>query len=100
MLQGSQPLDPKAAKKMGLEDINTVKNRPEPKIISERIGRMFDDLSLGKRKIGLKTRLECLRKDIRGFYHDVRYIFATTLNGAKLLVIYARGKVTMECYAL
>ena len=59
MLKGSQPLDPKVYKKLGLDDKKEREKMSDRDIKSQRIGKLFDDLLDGsrKRKISLKTRV-------------------------------------------
>lgn len=74
MLQGSQPLDPKVAEKLGLD--NTRKpDTVENEIISQYIGTMaahFSDKTK-KEKPSLKTRIGWQLRRIKASFHDACY---------------------------
>ena len=75
MLKGSQPLDPKAAQRLGLED-NRKPDTAEDEIVSQRIGMMFDDILSGieRGKSSLKIRIGwCLRR-IKEFFLNMKHI--------------------------
>ena len=74
MLTRSQPIDPKFYGKLGLSDSDELKERAEPVITSQRIGKMFDDLSGGKRKPGLGMRLIWKKNRIRDKYYDMKHL--------------------------
>ena len=77
MLKGSQPLDPKVYKKLGLDDNNQHEKMTERNIKSQHIGKLFDDLLDGseKHKISLKKRLGWKWRDIKGKFYDIKYAF-------------------------
>jgi hypothetical protein len=64
----SQPLDPEIYGKFEEKDLDKLSER---KIISQRIGKMFDENE--KIKIGLKTRLNWIWRDIKGAFYDTKY---------------------------
>jgi len=67
----SQPIDPKFYKKLKLDD-KTCTCKCHQKIKQQHIGRIFDDID--DTKIELTTRLNWLYRDIKGAYHDVKYV--------------------------
>ena len=69
MLLNSQPLDPKFCDKFKVDD----NDESERKIKSQHIGKMFDDIIDDKRKIGLKTRIDWIWRDIKGVFYDMKY---------------------------
>ena len=87
MLKGSQPLDPKVNKKMGLDDINEREDTSESNIKSQRIGKMFDDMFYGNEKhtIGLKARLGWKWRDLKGAYYDLKYAIRNRLKWCKTI---------------
>ncbi|MCL2813577.1 MAG: hypothetical protein FWD23_03155 [Oscillospiraceae bacterium] len=78
MLLKSQPLDPKFCEKFKLGD-----DESERKIKSQHIGKMFDDILDGKRKIGLKTRIGWIWRDIKGVFYDMKYAVRNRLKWRK-----------------
>jgi hypothetical protein len=71
MLLRSQPLSDKAAKRLGMD----ASNRPEADeqdIISQRIGKMFDDFDFD-RKTSLRTRLGWKWRQIKDKYYDIKH---------------------------
>ena len=54
------------------------------KVISQRIGRMFDDLDM-KSKIDLATRLDWMWRDVKGVYHDVKSVIRNHIKWHKTL---------------
>ena len=58
MLLRSQPLDPKVYKKLGLDERSEHEEMTEEDIESQFIGKMFDDILDGDRKVTLKMRSE------------------------------------------
>lgn len=82
MLSNSKPLDLKVSKKLKLEDkICTCKCHQ--KIKHQRIGKMFDDID--DEKIELTMRLKWLYQDIKGAYHDVKYVIRNYIKWYKTL---------------
>jgi len=67
MLIKSQPLDPKFCEKFKLDD----DNESGQKIISQRIGTMFDGNK--KIKINFIDRINWIWKDIEGKFYDIKY---------------------------
>jgi flagellar motility protein MotE (MotC chaperone) len=84
MLLRSQPIDPKKYKKLGLPDN---KERPEPEIISQRIGDLFDDVlaESKERKPSLKTRLNWKRRRIKERFYDVKHSLRNHVKWHKTL---------------
>ena len=68
VLPGSQPLDPRFNKKYNLPEID--EHRPEPVIVSQRIGKLFDDLDI-RRKPGLKIRLRRKWRRVKNLGRDI-----------------------------
>jgi len=56
MLPGSQPLDPKFYKKLGLNDDVEREEMSKDNIESQRIGEIFDDIFDGSRKSKLSFK--------------------------------------------
>jgi hypothetical protein len=58
----------------------------EDNILSQHMGKLFDDLFADDRKIALKTRLGWKWRSVKGAYHDFRYrrrnrrVWRETLN--------------------
>ena len=75
MLQKSQPLDPKVAKKLGLDDDHEVLGPDKDQIISQRIGTMFDDLLANSERTrsSLKTRISWQLRRIKDAFHDIQH---------------------------
>jgi len=79
----SQPLDPKFCGKFKSDDYD----KSERKIKSQYIGKMFDEDK--KYKIGLKTRINWIWRDIKGVFYDVKYVIRNrfkwrkTINGLR-----------------
>ena len=67
----SQPISDKAAKKLGLNDDDSAYEERDVK--AQRMGKLFDDIGFGDKKINLKTRLGWKWKDLKGFYSDIKY---------------------------
>jgi len=75
MLIKSQPLDPKAYKKLGLDDIGQHKEYSEKKIQSQYIGKISDNLldRSEKRRFGFKRRLGLKWREIKDTWHDTKH---------------------------
>lgn len=69
----SQPLDPKIYGKFDESELNRMSDE---KIISQRIGRMFDDIfdDNKKYKIGFKTRFNWIWCGVKGAFYDIKYV--------------------------
>ena len=72
MLIQSQPLDPKVSKKLGL-DYESEETSESEIIVSQRIGKLLDDLLDGKRKISIGTRLGWKWLEIKDAFYDIKY---------------------------
>jgi hypothetical protein len=81
----SQPIDPKFYDKSKLDDIEKM----DCKIKSQHIGKMFDDIFGDKCKIGFKTRIDWLWRDVKGVFYDMKYTIRNhfkwrkTINGLR-----------------
>jgi len=89
MLKGSQPLDPKVYKKLGLDDNDQHEKMTERNIKSQHIGKLFDDLLDGseKHKISLKKRLGWKWRDIKGKFYDIKYAFRNYFKWRKTMKV-------------
>ena len=87
MLPSSQPLSLKTAKKLGLGSKKEFQAMTEKNIKSQRVGRMFDDIYIGSRKnrVSLKTRFGWKWRDLKGAYHDLRYIIRNHFKWCKTI---------------
>ena len=87
MFLKSQPLDPKIYGKVDLDNYN----KTEQKIISQRIGKMFDDMldENKTRKINLGTHLSRIWNAIKSLFYDTKYairnhfVWLKTINGLR-----------------
>ena len=80
MLLKSQPLDPKFCEKFKLDD-----DESKRKIKSQHVGKMFEDILDGKRKIGLKTRIGWIWRDIKSVFYDMKYAVRNRLKWRKVI---------------
>jgi hypothetical protein len=85
MLIRSQPIDPKFYKKLKLSDLDELEERSEPAIKSQRIGKMFDDLIDGDRKISLWKCLKWKKLRVRGKYYDMKHAVRNHIKWHKTL---------------
>lgn len=86
MLKGSQPLDPKVYKKLGLNDSEREKMSAR-NIKSQHIGKMFDDFfdDSGKRKISAKKRLGWKLRRFKDAYYDCKHSIRNHVKWHKTL---------------
>ncbi|MDR2728721.1 MAG: hypothetical protein LBB56_06265 [Chitinispirillales bacterium] len=72
----SQPLSEKTIAKMGLPSEAELKKRSEPVIKRQYMGNFFDNDSIEKTKIDLKTRLKFKKIRFKYFYYDLKQAIA------------------------
>ena len=79
----SQPLDPKFNKKLGLSDEHDVPDDSEKAILSQRIGKMFDDIRASKPSFSL--RIQWTIRGLRGRRYDIKFAIRNRWKWRKTL---------------